>query len=81
MIERISEFVSDAVSFLLGFLKDVDLSPMAEAIENVSVYIKAALYLLPAETIAQIFAISCAIYSIRLTIRTITLIWNLLPIF
>lgn len=75
-----SELIANFVSFLFGFMKNVDLSPIANALETLTPYIKAALYLLPAQTIAQIFAITCAIWSLRLTIKTIMLIWNLLPI-
>lgn len=80
MLENISESVADVVSFLLGFLKNVDLSPIADALETLTPYFKATMYLLPAKTIAQIFAITCTIWSLRLTIKTIKLLWDLLPI-
>ena len=79
-INVFSDLIANLISFLFGFLDGVDLSPIANALETVTPYIKAALYLLPAETIAQIFSITCAIYSVRLTVRAICLIWNLLPI-
>lgn len=75
-----SEFIANIVSFLFGFVEGVDLTPLADALEYVSKFIKGALYLLPAHTIAQIFAITCAIWSLRLTIKTIILLWQLLPI-
>lgn len=75
-----SELIANLVSFLFGLVEGVDLSPIAKAIETLTPYIKAALYLLPVNTIAQIFTITCAIWSLRLTIKSIILLWNLLPI-
>lgn len=75
-----SELIANVVSFIFGFLKGVDLSPIADALEVVTPYIKAALYILPANTIAQIFAVTCAIWSLRLTVKSVMLLWNLLPI-
>lgn len=80
MTETIAELIVHFISFIFGFMKDVDLSPLADALEVITPYIQAALYLLPAHTIAQIFAITCAIYSVRLTIKAVILLWNLLPI-
>lgn len=79
-MEIFSELIANIVSFLFGFMKNVDLSPIANAIETVTPYIKGALYFLPVQTLAQIFAITCAIWSLRLTIKSIVLLWNLLPI-
>ena len=76
----ISEVIANIISFLFSFFANVDLSPIADALEYVSKYIKAALYILPSQTIAQIFAIVCVLYSFRLCIKTIILIWQLLPI-
>lgn len=79
-IEVLTEFIANIISFLLGFMKNVDLTPIADALEYVTPFIKGALYFLPADTIAQIFGIACAIWSLRLTIKTVVLVWNLLPI-
>lgn len=75
-----SELIANIVSFLFGLIDGVDLTPLANALEVVTPYIKAALYLLPANTIAQIFSITCAIWSLRLTVKAIMLLWSLLPI-
>lgn len=79
-ISVFSELIANLISFLFGMFEGVDLSPIAKAIETLTPYIKAALYLLPTETIAQIFTITCALWSLRLTIKSIILLWNLLPI-
>lgn len=79
-ISIFSELIANIVSFLFGFMEGVDLTPIANAIETITPFIKGALYLLPAHTIAQIFAIGCAIWSLRLTIKAVILLWNLLPI-
>lgn len=78
--EILSELIANLISFLFSFFGEVDLSPLADALETVTPYLKAALYFLPVKTIAQIFSICCAIYSLRLIVKTIMLIWNLLPI-
>lgn len=75
-----SELIANIISFLFGFMEGVDLSPLADALETVTPYIKAALYFLPVNTIAQIFSITCAIWSLRLTVRSVMLLWNLLPV-
>lgn len=75
-----SELIANIVSFLFGFMKGVDLSPIASALETVKPFLQGALYLLPAQTLAQIFSISCAIWSLKLTVKSITLLWSLLPI-
>ena len=80
-ISVFSELIANLISFLFGMFEGVDLSPIAKAIETLTPYIKAALYLLPTETIAQIFTITCALWSLRLTIKSIILLWNLLPMY
>lgn len=79
-ITVLSELIANLVSFVFSFFDGVDLSPIANALEHVSVYIKGALYFLPAKTIAQIFSITCFIWSLRLTIKSIQLLWSLIPI-
>ena len=80
MTETISNLVTNFISLIFGIFKDVDLSPINDALETLTPYIKGALYLLPANTIAQIFAITCVMFSLRITIKSILLIWDLLPI-
>lgn len=79
-VNEFSEIIAHFISFLFNMVDGVDLSPLANALETVTPYIKAALYFLPAKTIAQIFSITCAIFSVRLTIKSVVLLWQLLPI-
>ena len=79
-MQNIAELVANILSMIFDWFGGIDLSPVAEAIETLTPYIKGALYILPANTIAQIFSIVVAIWSIRLTIKTIKLVWDLLPI-
>ena len=79
-MENIAEFVANGLSIIFDWFGGIDLSPVATAIETLTPYIKGALYILPANTIAQIFSVVVAIWSIRLTIKTVKLIWDLLPL-
>lgn len=76
----LSEIIAAFVSFIFSFFDGVDLSPIGSALEYVSKYIKAALYILPSGTIAQIFSVVCVLWSFRLVVKSIITIWNLLPI-
>ena len=79
-ISIFSELIANLISFLFGLMKNVDLSPLADAIETITPFIKAALYILPAKTIAQIFGITCAIWSLRLTVKSLKLLWEIIPL-
>ena len=79
-MQNIAEFVANVLSIIFDWFGGIDLSPVATAIETLTPYIKGALYILPANTIAQIFSIVVAIWSVRLTIKTIKLVWDLLPL-
>ena len=79
-IEVLTEFVANIITFLFNIVGDIDLTPIADALEYVTPFLKGALYFLPVDTIAHIFGIACAIWSLRLTVKTVILVWNLLPI-
>ena len=79
-VNILAEFVANIISFFFSFLADVDLSPLANALDTVTPYLKAALYILPAKTIGQIFAVIVAIWSLRFVIKTVRAIWELLPV-
>lgn len=79
-MENIAEMIANILSVIFDWFGGIDLSPLANAIETLTPYIKTVLYILPAKTIAQIFSIVVAIWSVRLTIKTIKLVWDLLPI-
>lgn len=80
MGEFISGLIIDLVCALFGVLQNIDLSPVLTAIETLTPYFQFALFILPAETIAQIFSIIVAIWSMRLTIKAIKVFWELIPI-
>ena len=79
-MENIAEFVANVLSMIFDWFGGIDLSPVATAIETLTPYIKGALYILPANTIAQIFSLVVVFWSVRLTIKTIKLVWDLLPL-
>ena len=76
----LSELIAAFVSFLFSFFDGISLSPIASALEFCSDYIRAILYLLPANTIAQIFAVVCVLWSLSLCIKAVITLWNLLPL-
>lgn len=76
----LAEFIANVVGFLFSFLDGVNLSPIATAIETVTPFLKAILYILPAKTMGEIFAITCALFVLRIAITTVKLIWDLLPL-
>ena len=73
--------LSPILQFILSLFGNIDLSPVATAVEIVKPYIQLALYILPAQTIAQILSIIITIYSFRLTIKTIRLVFEFIPFF
>lgn len=76
----LSELIAGFVTFLFSGLQHVDLTPINTALSTVTPYLKAALYILPATTMGQIFAVICAIWSVRLIIKTLQSLWAILPI-
>lgn len=81
MGEFIAGIVVDFITIVFGFLKNIDLSPVLTAIETLTPYFQFALYILPAETIAQIFTVVIAIWSMRLTIKAIKIIADFMNLF
>ena len=79
-MENIAELVANILSMIFDWFGGIDISGVEAAISTLTPYIKTVLYILPAHTIAQIFSVVVAIWSIRLTIKTIKLVWDLLPI-
>jgi len=73
--------LSPILQFILSLFGNIDLSPIATAVEVVKPYIQLALYILPAGTIAQILSIIITIYSFRLTMKTIRLVFEFIPFF
>ena len=78
-MEAFAEIAAYFLSWILGFFAEIDLSPVATALETLKPYLQAALYILPAETIKQQWAIVVSIWSFRLTIKAIKTIWQLIP--
>ena len=76
----ISELISAFISMIFEAFANVDLSPINSALQFVSKYIQAALYILPSQTVSQIFAIVCVIWSLSLFVKTLATIWSLIPI-
>lgn len=79
-ISILSELIANIVSFIFSFFSKVDLSPIADAISFLKPYLQAALYILPAKTIGEIFAVICSIWSLRLVIKTLRTLWDIIPL-
>lgn len=80
MMENIAEMIANILSMIFDWFGGVDISGIQTAIETLTPYIKTALYFLPAKTIADIFSVVVFMWSVRLTIKTVKLVWDLLPI-
>lgn len=76
----LSNLTANILTTILDMLTNVDLSGVIKAIETLTPYLKAGLYILPAETIGQIFSIIVTLWSLRLIVKTIKLLWDLLPV-
>lgn len=75
-----ADLIAGFITFLFSGLQNVDLTPINTALETVTPFLKAALYILPAATMGQIFGVICAIWSTRLIIKTLQSLWAILPI-
>lgn len=80
LFKILSDVVASILTTILDMLTNVDLSGVVEAIETLTPFLKAGLYILPAETISQIFSIIVTLWSLRLIVKTIKLVWDLLPV-
>lgn len=80
MEEFLAETIVDFLCLIFTWLQNIDLSPVATAIETLTPYLQFSLFLLPAQTIGQIFNIIIIFWTMRLTIKTIKLFWDLIPI-
>ena len=76
----IADLIAYALTLLFNLFGDFDLSGLTAAVETITPFIKGALYILPGETIKDIFTIVVMLWSVRLCIKTVKTIWNLLPI-
>lgn len=76
----IAEMIGSLIGFIFSLLGDMRLTGLNTALEGISKYIRAACYFLPMDTIAIIFGLVITIWNVRLILKTITMIWNLLPI-
>lgn len=79
-MKAIADLIAYALTLLFNLFGDIDLSGLSAAVETITPYIKGALYILPGETIKDIFAVVVMLWAFRLTIKTVKTIWNLIPI-
>lgn len=74
------EVVGTLVSFVFQLFGNLNVSAAANAISGVLKYVRAACYFLPMGAIAGIFAVVIGIWNMRIVIRTIKIIWELIPV-
>ncbi len=79
-METIANTIGFFMSAFLNLFEGLNLQPVGQAIETVKPYIQTALYILPARTIYQIFSVVVILWSIRLTIKAVRTLWDLLPL-
>lgn len=78
-MDWLANTVGDILAVILGMFAGINLSPVVQAIEVISPFIKVALFILPVATIRDIFACTIVVFGIRLVIKIIRTIWDLLP--
>lgn len=67
---------------IFGFFNatNIDLDGLQKAYDLMFEILDFVCYFLPMETISSIFSIVIAIYTIRLIISSLTMLWNILPV-
>lgn len=76
----IGEIVGLLTSFIFSFFENIDISGAEDIITGITKYIRAACYFLPMNVVSGIFIISISLWNMRLIIRIIKTIWELIPI-
>ena len=76
----LAEIVGVLISFICNLFVNVDISAAVDAIEVISKYIRAACYFLPMGAISAIFVVIIGFWNMRLIIKSIITVWNLIPI-
>lgn len=74
------EVVGILVSFVFQLFANLDISAATNAISGVLKFVRAACYFLPMGAIAGIFAVVIGLWNMRIVIRTIKIIWELIPV-
>ena len=78
-MDWLANVLGDILAVTLGMFAGINLSPVVQAIEVISPFIKVILFILPVGAIKDIFACTVVVWGIRLVIKTIRTIWDLLP--
>lgn len=79
-MQTLAEFIANVISLIFNLFTDFDISGIQQAVQVITPYIKGALYILPGETIKNIFAVVVMLWSFRIIIKTLKTIWNIIPI-
>lgn len=78
--DLLAEVIGGLVSLICNIFVDVDISAAVDAIEVISKYIRAACYFLPMGAISAIFVVIIGFWNMRLIIKSIITVWNLIPL-
>lgn len=78
--DLLAEMIGGLVSLICNIFVDVDISAAVDAIEVISKYIRAACYFLPMGAISAIFVVIIGFWNMRLIIKSIITVWNLIPL-
>lgn len=78
-MQALAEFIANIISLLFGLFQDVDISGISQAVETLTPFIKTILYILPARTISNIFSVIVMFWSYKIIVRTLKLIWDIIP--
>lgn len=80
LYKAIGAIVTAIIGGLLDLFSGVNLNGVVQGMQTITPYLKAALYMLPVGTLKAIFAIIVALWTFRLIVKTIKLIWDLIPV-
>lgn len=78
--DLLAAMIGGLVSLICNIFVDVDISAAVNAIEVISKYIRAACYFLPMGAISAIFVVIIGFWNMRLIIKSIITVWNLIPL-
>lgn len=78
--DLLAEVIGGLVSLICNIFVDVNISAAVDAITAISKFIRAACYFLPMGAISAIFTVIIGLWNMRLIIKSIITVWNLIPV-
>lgn len=80
MLKWAGQAIAAVISWIFSLFADLDISAATNAISGITKYIRAACYFLPMGAVKGIFACVIGLMSMRLIIRAVKTLWDLIPV-